>query len=354
MSENNEEVYTTIFNALRHGVRRRILRMLSEGSLGFTTLYETLGISSSHLTYHLDALRELVSKNDSKYKLSVFGEAAVGMMNGIEEPPRPMSLVQGGDRFKVVAGFLVIVLLAMSGMYINLNDVSRAQRESLTLKDAELASMVAGLQEMDGLPELFEVIAGSESINIASYRKMMYSYNREAWAANEYVWYMDTEKDSVFVFYVPFDGTVLRIVNTMFNIPKDFYMPLSLQKGNALLNESGVVHRSFEIMGETFTDWCSPVIWSHNATGWGNIYEVGLPTKGWYTLSLTGPMTFSESSELSIDYMWGERAHWMDLDSFSVKCACEVLKDGERVYFAMETDVECGLSGWWLGSLDTE
>lgn len=87
MSEVDEEVYTTIFNALRHGVRRRILRMLAGTQMTFTALNENLNISSSHLTYHLDSLGELVSKNDYGYSLSVFGNAAVDMMNGIENPP---------------------------------------------------------------------------------------------------------------------------------------------------------------------------------------------------------------------------------------------------------------------------
>ena len=89
MSEVEEEVYTTIFNALRHGVRRRILRMLSETQMNFSAINERLNISSSHLTYHLDSLRELVSKDDTSYRLSVFGRAAVDMMNGIENPPPP-------------------------------------------------------------------------------------------------------------------------------------------------------------------------------------------------------------------------------------------------------------------------
>ena len=87
MSEVDEGVYTTIFNALRHGVRRRILRMLSETQMNFSAINERLNISSSHLTYHLDSLRELVSKDDTSYRLSVFGRAAVDMMNGIENPP---------------------------------------------------------------------------------------------------------------------------------------------------------------------------------------------------------------------------------------------------------------------------
>ena len=87
MSEVDEEVYTTIFNALRHGVRRRILRMLSATQMNFSSINEQLNISSSHLTYHLDSLKELVSKDDTSYRLSVFGRAAVDMMNGIENPP---------------------------------------------------------------------------------------------------------------------------------------------------------------------------------------------------------------------------------------------------------------------------
>ena len=61
--------------------------MLSGTQLSFTAINERLNISSSHLTYHLDSLRELVSKDDTSYQLSVFGRAAVDMMNGIENPP---------------------------------------------------------------------------------------------------------------------------------------------------------------------------------------------------------------------------------------------------------------------------
>jgi len=67
MSEFDEEVYSTMFNALRHGVRRNILRMLGGGELSFTTIAEGLNRSSSHLTYHLDSLKELVSKEDGGY-----------------------------------------------------------------------------------------------------------------------------------------------------------------------------------------------------------------------------------------------------------------------------------------------
>ena len=56
------EMYSVIFLALKHGGRRKILRMLPEGPRTFTALLDALKISSSNLTYHPDPLGELISK----------------------------------------------------------------------------------------------------------------------------------------------------------------------------------------------------------------------------------------------------------------------------------------------------
>jgi DNA-binding transcriptional ArsR family regulator len=88
MSGSAEETYSTMFSSLRHPARRKILRMLSERSLTFSQMLEELEIPSSHLTYHLENLGELVVKmDDGKYKLSSFGKASVSMMKGAEEVP---------------------------------------------------------------------------------------------------------------------------------------------------------------------------------------------------------------------------------------------------------------------------
>ena len=51
-------------------------------------MLEELAIPSSHLTYHLENLGELVVKDENgKYELSSFGKAAVSMMKGAEEVP---------------------------------------------------------------------------------------------------------------------------------------------------------------------------------------------------------------------------------------------------------------------------
>ena len=79
MAESREdEIYSIMFSSLKHPVRRKILRMLGIKPLTFMEMVEQLGVSSSHLTYHLESLGELVSKMDNgQYKLSTFGLATV-------------------------------------------------------------------------------------------------------------------------------------------------------------------------------------------------------------------------------------------------------------------------------------
>lgn len=88
MSGSEEETYSIMFSSLKHPARRKILRMLSERTMTFSQMLEELAIPSSHLTYHLENLGELVIKEENgKYKLSSFGKASVAMMKGAEEVP---------------------------------------------------------------------------------------------------------------------------------------------------------------------------------------------------------------------------------------------------------------------------
>ena len=78
---DDEETYSTIFTALRHPIRRRILRMLATEPMTFTAMLNRLGIESPHLTYHLESLGVLLAKTDrGTYQLSTFGRAAVATM----------------------------------------------------------------------------------------------------------------------------------------------------------------------------------------------------------------------------------------------------------------------------------
>jgi DNA-binding transcriptional ArsR family regulator len=119
MPDSEEEIYSTMFSSLKHPARRKILRMLSEGSMTFSQLLEALGITSSHLTYHLENLGELLSKEENgKYRLSTFGAASVETMKIVEEAPAvrskhgfPLSL-----RWRSLLAVLVIAVVLLASM----------------------------------------------------------------------------------------------------------------------------------------------------------------------------------------------------------------------------------------------
>jgi DNA-binding transcriptional ArsR family regulator len=83
--EMEEETYSVIFRALKHPVRRRIMKTLSHKSMKYMDLARDLSIETGHLNYHLDSLSHLVSKDDEgKYSLSVFGTAALHLFSEVE------------------------------------------------------------------------------------------------------------------------------------------------------------------------------------------------------------------------------------------------------------------------------
>lgn len=122
MSDSGEETYSIMFASLKHPARRKILRMLAKEPQNFSRILEELGISSSHLTYHLDNLDELVTKmEDGKYKLSSFGKAAVLTMKGVEEAPEVKStkLVNLSIRWKLLFSIFMIILILLTTFSYN-------------------------------------------------------------------------------------------------------------------------------------------------------------------------------------------------------------------------------------------
>lgn len=109
-----------MFSSLSHPARRKILRLLADKPRNFSTILETLGISSSHLTYHLENLGELLVKlDDGRYKLSGLGDAAVCTMRGVEEPPETQkkSLKMPLTWKAIFAGLMIGVILLSAVAY---------------------------------------------------------------------------------------------------------------------------------------------------------------------------------------------------------------------------------------------
>ncbi len=161
MSSSGEEIYSTMFSSLKHPVRRKILRMLADKPMTFSEMSEVLGISSSHLTYHLESLGELLTKTDnSAYKLSTFGEASVNTMKVVEEAPATYSK-QGRSlsiRWKSILAFLVVATIILSSVssaqYVYLNQISKdnqvlqSEYERLLSWSAGTHDAIAFLQEV--------------------------------------------------------------------------------------------------------------------------------------------------------------------------------------------------------------
>ncbi len=87
-----------IYSALLHPIRREILSLLAERRCTFTEILKNLGIKSSHLSYHLESLGELLSKNrDGSYELSQVGRLGYSMLElsmNRNENPDPVNITK--------------------------------------------------------------------------------------------------------------------------------------------------------------------------------------------------------------------------------------------------------------------
>jgi hypothetical protein len=119
VSGSEEETYSAMFSSLKHPVRRKILKMLSENPMTFSQMVEELGIPGSHLTYHLENLGEFIAKTeDGKYKLSGIGDSTVSIMKGAEEVPsvQAKKFSTLPFRWKTILAVFIIGTVFLAGM----------------------------------------------------------------------------------------------------------------------------------------------------------------------------------------------------------------------------------------------
>jgi hypothetical protein len=109
-------------------------------------MLELLGISSSNLTYHLENLGELVSKDEKGvYRLSTFGQAAVGTMKLVEDAPvvQPKKRSAITKKWRIITGVLLVALIiAASFAAIGITTLNSAvgELDSLRKKYDQLLS----------------------------------------------------------------------------------------------------------------------------------------------------------------------------------------------------------------------
>jgi len=250
MSNPEEEPYSSIFASLKHPVRRKILRMLSEKPRSFSEILEAFKVSSSHLTYHLENLGELVSKtDDGKYKLSTFGEAAVATMSRVEETPRvtgPRRLSSLPNRWKSLLAILVIALVIFAAIsYVQYQSLNQLTAEYAPLKDLDEQMKKGGL-----IQSQYTLTCDETGNGVSVGDEIQYC-----------------------VIYTPYDNSTLNLALTINSISSPFYVPISVQEGDVFDAENDNTR----------------AILSLNASLNGE-YEVQLASKGYYTISLVGPL----------------------------------------------------------------
>jgi DNA-binding transcriptional ArsR family regulator len=142
MANSEEEIYSTMFSSLKHPVRRKILRMLSDKPMTFMEMVDHIGVTTSHLTYHLESLGELISKmEDGRYRLTSFGVATVTAMKGVEESPVVEAKRGLKLSFKWKAAFTVLLIAIIAlGSVSALGIYALGQLESLRAENVQLRS----------------------------------------------------------------------------------------------------------------------------------------------------------------------------------------------------------------------
>lgn len=345
MTEIKDEVYSTIFSALKHGVRRRILWMLAEGQKSFTNLYESLEITSSHLNYHLESLGELVSKEEGSYRLSVFGRAAVDMMRNIESPPKLGVLSFEQNKYRAVTTVLVMLLVTVSGLLVN---EFRVPENTHNMGMGDPIGM-ASLDLFPGESDLIKEAYSDSGVSIMKRKQLDYRYMAK-WVYGESYSAVEGIQNAVMVFYVPVENTTMNLIVTKGYMQDIVDLPITIQRGDALNNESVVLVKEGYIKEHHYKVWQSEIVWATNSTGGGYIYDIPIQDSGWYTLCLTGPIELS-GSDPTVRYMWGKREKWVDIKSIYVNAVCNIQKDGSDIMFAVKDKEITGASGWWIGDL---
>ena len=131
-----EDTYTTIFRALKHPIRRKILHMLDEAPLTYTDILNKLCVETGFLNYHLESLNNLIKKEGNRYQLSDIGRASMHLTtrleNKVEQEPR--SFIFLNKKYSVTQLFVpvTLILLIFSGSsYLYIRAIRAEQYSNL-------------------------------------------------------------------------------------------------------------------------------------------------------------------------------------------------------------------------------
>ncbi len=155
MSEE-DDTYSSMFTALKHPIRRKILRVINQKPSTYTEILNQLGVDNGLLNYHLDNMKDLTTKDEKgRYHLSEFGRAAVGLTERVEETPRKRNIL--GMSPRAIGGVFLILIVALASVsalyFVQQRDYQsqlfayQNQVTSLTERNSVLESELAPARE---------------------------------------------------------------------------------------------------------------------------------------------------------------------------------------------------------------
>ncbi len=142
-----DDTYSTIFTALKHPIRRNILRRLSISSTSYTSLLTELGIENGLLNYHIESLHELIRKNeDGTYALSEFGLAGLSLIKRIEDPVTIQTDKAHRNRTIILQVVSVLLIVALSVSSWSLYQGEQALKSELSEKQSQYQALLSRSQ----------------------------------------------------------------------------------------------------------------------------------------------------------------------------------------------------------------
>jgi bacterioferritin (cytochrome b1) len=346
---SEEDTYSSMFTALKHPIRRKILKILSKSQSTYTEILNQLNIDNGLLNYHLDNMADLITKNgEGRYRLSSFGEAAVGVTMKVEEAPeikkKPLRLTVA----QTTGIFLILVigLASVTGLYIQLRGDYEGQGVMLTQTQEELDAANRRIERLTILDELANISEPAtwttSGIQITKGFPMSYTYQNLTTSKS-----INDDTSSLITFYAPVDGVVvhLELYVDPVNVNE---LDLTIQRGRAGRNETWVMVGT---KGEYFnltdtsnptlldTVWEAPVLWSLKTEGNG-AYESPPLNKGWYTFSLFGPVIAYGPNSFRGVYVRYPSFQNLDsqLNSYRVMADFTLRNNETPILFAVSTD----------------
>lgn len=243
-------------------------------------------------------------------------------------------------RFKLILAGLLICLIVVSGFYVNLSMRYGELEGRVDALLSEYEALSESYDEFAGLGGLIDLSIEQPYTRFARGFPMVSGFSLEYWHDWAHESPIRVWRRFFIVFYAPMDGLKLRMDLYLISSEEGALFPLTLQKGNAFRNESGVfVEESIDFDGNRETVWQSPVIWALNATG-NEGYEATLPSEGWYTLCMTGPIRKSSSGGTTLmGFVKGRLVNdtWQRIEGVHAWVDFTILRDGEPVLFIIDT-----------------